>query len=121
MATEHVTKDSGERNEFASGMQREPDAGRPRFDLLVPLNVPYEEQLLTRCAALMERGARKYASRNWERANSAEELERMQASAFRHFVQWMAGETDEDHAAAVVFNLLAAESTKYQMRNSRPQ
>lgn len=28
-------------------------------------------------------------------------------------MQWMCGEADEDHAAAVVFNVLAAESTAY--------
>lgn len=107
------TKDSGDRAEHLSGMQREPEAGRPRFDLLIPQTVPYEHQLLTRCAALMARGAEKYSSRNWEKANSPEELERMRSSAFRHFMQWLCGEDDEDHAAAVFFNMLAAESTAY--------
>lgn len=109
------TKDSGKRDTYTSGMNREPDTGRPRFDLLVPENVPFDQQLLTRCAALMERGAQKYAERNWEKAGSPEELERMKASAFRHFMQWFAGETDEDHAAAVFFNLLAAETTAYKI------
>ncbi|WP_424863018.1 dATP/dGTP diphosphohydrolase domain-containing protein [Streptomyces sp. MMS24-I29] len=109
----YETKDSGHRGQYASGMLREPDTGRPRFDLLVPENVPYGKQLLTRCAALMARGAEKYESRNWEKADSREELDRMKASAFRHFMQWLTGETEEDHAAAVVFNLLAAESTAY--------
>ncbi|MDP9904735.1 dATP/dGTP diphosphohydrolase domain-containing protein [Arthrobacter bambusae] len=113
------TKDSGKRDTYASGMNREPDTGRPRFDLLVPENVPFDQQLLTRCAALMERGALKYAERNWERADSSEELERMKASAFRHFMQWVAGETDEDHAAAVLFNILATETTAYKIKRGR--
>jgi hypothetical protein len=82
---QYESKDSGQRDEFSSGMLCEPDTGRPRFDLLVPETVPFDEQLLTRCAALMERGAQKYSSRNWEKADSAAELERMKASAFRHF------------------------------------
>ena len=109
------TKDSGERAQFESGMQRDTEAGKPRFDLLMPLGVPYEEQLLTRFAALLGRGAVKYEQRNWEQADSEEELARMKSSAFRHFVQWMAGERDEDHAAAVMFNLLAWETTNWKM------
>lgn len=108
-----ATKDTGARDHYTSGMQREPAAGRPRFDLLLPEAVPYQDQLLTRFAALMERGAEKYESRNWEKADSPEEMARMKASAFRHFMQWMCGETDEDHAAAVLFNVLAAETTRH--------
>lgn len=111
-ARDYETKDSGSRRVTASGMQREVKTGQPRFDLLVPLRVPYQDQLLTRTAALVERGARKYDSRDWEQASTAAEMEEFRASAFRHFMQWMFGEDDEDHAAAVVFNLLAAESTR---------
>lgn len=115
MTQQYETKDSGERAEFDSGMQRDTEKGKPRFDLLVPLDVPYEAQLLTRVAALMARGAEKYESRNWEQADSEAELARMKSSAFRHFFQWLTGETDEDHAAATVFNLLAHETTKFKI------
>lgn len=106
-----TTKDSGHRAEFASGMVRDTDDGKPRFDLLVPEGVLFDDQFLTRFAALMARGADKYGDRNWEKANSREEWQRMRSSAFRHFVQWFCGETDEDHAAAAVFNIFAAETT----------
>ena len=109
--TYFITKDSGERATFDSGMQRDTEAGKPRFDLLLPANVPYAEQFLTRVASLMARGAEKYEDRNWEKADSEAELARMRSSAFRHFMQWITGETDEDHSAAVVFNLLAHETT----------
>jgi len=111
---EFTTKDSGARAEFESGMVRDTEEGKARFDLLLPLNVPYSEQFLTRCAGLMARGAKKYTERNWEQADSEQELGRYKSSAFRHFLQWMSGEDDEDHAAAVFFNLLAHESTKYK-------
>lgn len=110
-----VTKDSGERAEFASGMQRDTESGKARFDLMLPEGVKYEDQFLTRIAELMARGAEKYEDRNWEKADSVAELNRMKSSAFRHFMQWMCGETDEDHAAAVVFNLLAYETTKQKI------
>lgn len=106
---EYETKDSGERKQFSSGMVRDTSRGKERFDLLWPLDVPYQYQLITRAAALMARGAEKYEERNWEQANSQEELDRAMESAFRHFMQWFAGMRDEDHAAAVVFNLMAAE------------
>ncbi len=106
-----TTKDSGERASFASGMVRDTNKGKARFDLLLAEGISYGNQFLTRVAELFARGAEKYADRNWEQANSTEELARMKESAFRHFIQWMSGEEDEDHAAAVVFNLLAYEST----------
>lgn len=106
------TKDSGERAEFDSGMVRDTEAGKARWDLIVPLGVAYHDQLLTRFAELMARGAEKYTARNWELASGQAELDRYKSSAFRHFMQWMTGETDEDHAAAVLFNLTAAETVK---------
>lgn len=112
-----VTKDSGERAAYDSGMVRDTEAGKARFDLLVPLGVPYEEQFLTRFADLLGRGAEKYSARNWEKANSQAELDRYKSSAFRHFMQWITGEVDEDHAAAVMFNLMCYEMTKYKMEN----
>lgn len=111
------TKDSGARAEFDSGMVRDTEEGKPRFDLMVPDGVPYEEQMLKRFADLMARGAEKYTERNWEQANSSAELNRYKSSAFRHFMQWLCGEEDEDHAAAVFFNLTAAETVKTKMKN----
>lgn len=114
-ASDFVTNDSGVREEYDSGMKRDTEAGKARFDLVVPLDVPYEEQILTRFAALMARGAEKYDARNWEKANSEVELARYYSSGFRHFMQWLTGETDEDHAAAVLFNIMCAETLKYKL------
>lgn len=117
---EFVTKDSGEHHEFDSGMLRDSQAGKPRFDLVIPEGVPYQSQMLTRLAELFARGAEKYEDRNWEQANSVHELDRMRASAFRHFMQWYCGETDEDHASAVMFNVIAFETTKYKLTHRDP-
>jgi hypothetical protein len=57
--------------------------------------------------------------RNWEKASGPDELERFRSSALRHLQQWAAGEDDEDHAAAVMFNLLGHESTLYKISVSR--
>lgn len=119
--TEYITKDSGERAEFESGMQRDTEAGKPRFDLMIPLDVPYDQQFITRLAALFGRGAVKYDDRNWEKADSEAEMARMKSSAFRHFMQWLCGEDDEDHAAGTVFNILAHETTKAKIALAEEQ
>lgn len=112
---EYETKDSGQRAHFESGMQRDVETGKARFDLIIPEGVPFEEQLLTRLALLMGRGAEKYDARNWEQANSDVEIARAKSSAFRHFMQWLTGEQDEDHAVATIFNLLVVETTKFKL------
>lgn len=115
---EFIVKDSGKRQEFDSGMVRDTDEGKPRFDLLVPLGVPFDEQFLTRIAMHMTKGAIKYGDRNWEKANSPEERDRARQSAFRHFMQWMAGERDEDHAAAAFYGLMATETINWKLERA---
>ena len=115
---EFITKDSGERQEYSTGMRRDTVEGKPRFDLVVPAYLPYDEQFLHRVAMLMTRGADKYGERNWERARTPEELRRFRSSAFRHFMQWFTSANDgEDHAAAVTFNLIAAEYCWYHLQH----
>lgn len=109
------TLDSGARAKYASGMVRDTQEGKPKFHLILQPGVPYKDQFLTRVAELMTRGAEKYEEDNWAKADSEEELRRFRGSAFRHLMQWLCGETDEDHAAAVVFNLQAAEYVKRKL------
>ena len=105
-----VTKSSGIRQQVGNtAMVRDTSGGKPRFDLLIPEGIPYAGQFLTRWALLLERGARLYGERNWEAGEYPEAYDRARESAFRHLMQWMCGETDEDHAAACAFNIAAAE------------
>ncbi|WP_158881901.1 dATP/dGTP diphosphohydrolase domain-containing protein [Amycolatopsis anabasis] len=103
--SEFVTLDSGKRHEFESGMRRDAQEGKPRYDL-IPL------WFLRELAELMARGAEKYGDRNWELANSKEEADRMDASGLRHHFQYLEGDRTENHLAAVCFNLFAAEQTR---------
>lgn len=96
------TKDSGQRQEFSTGMVRDISGAKARYDLVY---LP----MLKRWAELMGRGQVKYGSRNWMKASTQEELDRFKESAFRHFMQWFSGETDEDHGSAVFFNIAGAE------------
>lgn len=111
----YVTKDSGQREVRDSGYARDTEDGKARYDLLFPLGVPYASQFLTRVAELLARGAKKYEARNWELADDEASLDRYKSSAARHFAQWISGDMDEDHASAVVFNLLGHETLRYKL------
>jgi hypothetical protein len=102
------TKDSGERQEFSTGMVRDVSINKARYDLV-------DEPMLTRWAELMGRGAVKYGENNWRKAATEQELNRFKESAFRHFVQWFKGQTDEDHGAAVFFNIAGAEMVESKL------
>ena len=95
-ASKFVTKDSGVRIHFASGAKRDTQEGKPRYDLIPPL-------ALKRIAELYARGAVKYNEHNWSLGISQQ---RMFSSAFRHLMQFALGEKDEDHLAAVCFNVM---------------
>jgi hypothetical protein len=111
-----AVKDSGERREFASGMVRDTSEGKINFLLVRP------GPMLRRWAAHLTKAAAKYDTerqpgepRNWTLASGEAELERFQESAARHFEQWLAGEIDEDHAAAIYFNVNGAELVKERL------
>ena len=95
-------KDSGERKEFASGMVRDVADDKINWALIA------DGPILRRFAQHLTSGAKKYAARNWMLAEGQAELDRFRESAFRHFMQWYLGDTDEDHASAVVFNINGA-------------
>jgi hypothetical protein len=116
-APKFVTKDSGKREEYDSGMRRDVQTGKPRPDLLFIDGMPYDEQPLIRWASLLQRGADKYGEKNWTLANSEEELARFRASAIRHFFQWASGEVDEDHMAATWFNMAAVAYMEWKLRD----
>ena len=65
----------------------------------------------------MTRGADKDDDNNWMQADTEEEMARFKASAFRHFMQWQEGDTDEDHAAATIFNMNGYEYTKVRVED----
>jgi len=142
-----ITKDSGKREQFTSGMVRDTQEGKPRFDLI--FDGPLTRQILIRleplktvlinaffdwyesptiekatitilelsdffgglssffddCSGLMVRGAIKYTEKNWMLASGEPELKRFKSSACRHFGQYILRNTDENHGAAVWFNL----------------
>lgn len=101
--SEFVVKDSGQRQEFSGGMVRDVEDNKTDYTLIL------DGPMFDRWAEHLTKGARKYSARNWMKAEGAVERERFKRSALRHFIQWFRGETDEDHASAVFFNINGAE------------
>lgn len=110
--------DTGTRQEFPGGGMRDTAVGKERFELLWTEGQSYEDQMLTRAARWMARGAEKYDSRNWELFDSPEALEHAKASLLRHTYKLLAGETDEDHAAAVWFNSQVIEYVRWKLNSA---
>ena len=91
---DHVV-DSGERQSFQTGAVRDTQTQKGRYDLLPPYAIE-------RLAKHFENGAVKYQDRNWERGIP---LMRYLDSALRHMFKLLDGQTDEDHAAAAMWNI----------------
>lgn len=113
--SEFTIKDSGMRETFESGMVRDTQDGKIDFTRVL------DGPMLDRWAEHLTKGEKKYADiapgvANWTQANGQKELVRAKKSAFRHFRQWMRGDTDEDHAAAVFFNINLAEFVKEKLK-----
>lgn len=111
----YVVKDSGERQQFSSGMVRDTQTGKADISRV------YDGPMLYRWADHITKGAVKYPDiapgvPNWTLAAGQEELIRFKKSAARHFYQFMKGDTDEDHVAAVFFNLNGHEYVRERMK-----
>ena len=94
---DYELKDSGKREDFKSGAVRDSREGKGRYDLITPFG-------LKRLAIVMEKGAKKYEARNWEKGM---EFSRLLDSAQRHLEQFKMGLKDEDHLAQAAFNIFA--------------
>ena len=76
-----VIKDSGERQQFNSGMVRDTTSAKTNVSLV------FDGPMFWRWAKHLTLGSIKYVKRNWMKANGQEELERFKESAARHFYQ----------------------------------
>jgi hypothetical protein len=91
-----------EYREFETGAHRDnaDDKGCPV--LISPI-------FLNRLSKHLEKGAKKYSCRNWEKGMPLSEY---MNSMLRHTLQLIEGCRDEDHAAAIGFNIMAFIHTK---------
>jgi hypothetical protein len=99
---DHGLADNGTRVQSVTGATREDATEKGRFDLL-----PYEP--LRRLAVHYERGAKKYGDRNWEKGLP---LHGHLSCGARHLMKFIGGHRDEDHLAAVLWNVCAYIATE---------
>ena len=120
-----TVEDSGERQEFDSGMVRDTEEGK------VLTILTYDGPMLERWEEHLTSGAAKYDPRNWMQAQGIEEFERFLTSADRHFRNWLRNRlsewrwwqrtgkyspvaSSEDEAAATWFNMNGVEYVRDQ-------
>lgn len=92
--------------EFSTGAQRDQATGKMRMSL-----VPQQE--LKRVMKRYLDGAEKYGENNWMKGMP---LSVFYDCAHRHLDAWWRGDDQEDHAAAVVWNMLCAMWTESNSR-----
>lgn len=89
-------KSSGKEESFDTGAVRDMGENKPALELISPF---FERRL----GDWLDRGAKRYAPRNWEKGMP---IERCIASLKRHINAYQAGDTDEDHMAAAACNVM---------------
>lgn len=102
MSKEPTIKDSGKRQVWITGSRRDTRDGKGRYDLLPP-------EAIRALAKHFENGSKKYGDRNWEKGQP---LSRYLDSALRHLFAVLEGKTDEPHAEAAAWNLVAFLTTR---------
>jgi hypothetical protein len=113
LRTEFTVKDSGKREHFESGMVRDVEEGKTDYTLVL------DGPMFERWAQHLTKGAKKYEARNWMKAEGEAELARAKRSLLRHTMQYLRGDRDEDHAAAIMFNANLAEYIRGKLEESK--
>lgn len=111
-------KGGGDQIVLAGGMVR--SSSDTKVDYSLALDGVMFERLATHLTKATRPPAN-YPKRNWLQAghgspkDKVATLDRYKESFVRHFVQWYRGNQDEDHAAAMMFNLNGYETLKATM------
>lgn len=90
---------------FATGAERDSTEGKGWFAGVSPI-------AMRRLAVVLQKGAAKYAPRNWEKGMV---LSCFFDSAQRHLWQWANGEKDEDHLGHAFWNVMALIHTEQKI------
>jgi len=94
------------KREHSTGSVRNSREGKGRFDLLPP-------RATKELAIHFETGGAAHGDRNWEKGQP---LSWYLDSAIRHAFQVLAGDTDENHAAALAWNSMAFMETRARIK-----
>ena len=106
--TGKLTNDQDVNRQFDTGAQRDTGEGKLRMSLM-----PHAE--LKRAMLRYLTGAEKYGENNWMKGMP---LSVYYDSMHRHLEAWWSQDDTEDHAAAVVWNMLCAMWTESNLKES---
>ena len=84
------------KTEFNTGAKRDTSEGKGNPSLISPV-------LIHRLGVLLQKGAEHYGADNWAKGMP---YCRTADSMIRHMYQWLAGDKEEDHLAAVCFGAM---------------
>lgn len=76
------------------------DITKIRYDLI-------PSELLERLALHYTKSLEKYPENNWKKATKEESNKIFIPSAWRHFIQWLRGDKNEDHGIALIWNIIS--------------
>lgn len=99
---------------YPSGAVRGSDEGKVNF-LLVR-----DGPMLERWAKILTDAVPDKGLRTWMKARTETDLQRFRESLDRHVAQYQDGDTDEDHAAAILFNVNGAEYVRGRLEHGSP-
>jgi len=99
-------KDSGSREKFKTGAQRDIRRGKGRMDLMPP-------RALLAISKIYEEGCFKYGNRNWEKGIP---LHCFLDSALRHLMNFQEGKKDEPHLWMAGWNILCLIETEERIK-----
>ena len=103
---------SGQKENYITGAQRDRATGRGRFSLIPPI-------ALRSLAKRFEEGGKLYGDNNW---HNGFPLSRLIDSMSRHLLALSEGDDKEDHAGAILWNASAWIWTEQQIKEgSLPQ
>jgi hypothetical protein len=94
---------------YESGVIRGDNTGKTDYTLAL------DGPLFERWARLLTENVESKGKRNWMNASTREDYDRFRESFLRHALSVLRGDMDEDHAAAVVFNLNGMLYTQEQL------
>lgn len=96
---------------FSTGAQRDTDEGKGSPSLISPV-------LIHRLGILLQKGADHYGADNWTKGMP---YRRTADSMIRHLYQWLAGDEEEDHLAAVCFGAMCLMTYEEQWNQSEEE
>lgn len=108
-AGQFIIKDSGNRQDFASGSVRDTQKGKPR-----PALIPGTS--MVKLAMHYGNGADKYGPSNWRKGQP---IMRTLESVERHILAFKCGRIDEEHLIAGIWNLIDIDWTLDMIKHGK--